>query len=60
MIGGVISVFICIWFYRTADRLKLNPCKRSLPPGNAGILPASWGCGHPGRRAGETPALPGG
>jgi hypothetical protein len=34
--------------------------KRSLPPGSAGILPASWGCGHPGRRAGETPALPGG
>jgi hypothetical protein len=25
MIGGVISVLICIWFYRTADRLKLNP-----------------------------------
>jgi hypothetical protein len=25
MIGGVISVLICVWYYRTADRLKLNP-----------------------------------
>ncbi|MGZ8217175.1 hypothetical protein [Methylomagnum sp.] len=25
MIGGVISFVVCIWFYLTADRLKLNP-----------------------------------
>jgi hypothetical protein len=25
MLGGVISFLICIWFYLTADRLKLNP-----------------------------------
>jgi hypothetical protein len=24
MIGGVISVLVCIWFYRTALRLNLN------------------------------------
>lgn len=24
MIGGVIGFLICIWFYLTADRLKLN------------------------------------
>jgi hypothetical protein len=25
MVGGVIGFLICIWFYLTADRLKLNP-----------------------------------
>lgn len=25
MIGGVIGFLVCIWFYLTADRLKLNP-----------------------------------
>jgi microcystin synthetase protein McyG len=29
-------------------------------PGSAGVSPAPWGRGHPGRKAGETPALPGG
>lgn len=24
MVGGVIAFLICIWFYLTADRLKLN------------------------------------
>ncbi|HYE35766.1 hypothetical protein [Methylocaldum sp.] len=24
MIGGIISVLICVWFYRTATRLNLN------------------------------------
>jgi len=24
MIGGVVSVLICVWFYRTALRLNLN------------------------------------
>jgi hypothetical protein len=25
MVGGVIAFLVCIWFYITADRLKLNP-----------------------------------
>jgi hypothetical protein len=25
MVGGVIAFLVCIWFYLTADRLKLNP-----------------------------------
>jgi len=25
MVGGVIGVLICVWFYQTAIRLKLNP-----------------------------------
>ena len=25
MVGGVIAFFLCIWFYLTADKRKLNP-----------------------------------
>lgn len=25
MVGGVIGVLICVWFYQTAIKLKLNP-----------------------------------
>jgi hypothetical protein len=25
MVGGVIAFLVCIWFYLTADRLKLPP-----------------------------------
>lgn len=25
MLGGVIAFLVCVWFYQTADKLKLNP-----------------------------------
>lgn len=25
MLGGIIAVLLCVWFYRTAEAMKLNP-----------------------------------